>query len=123
MDKKIVGKTVVFKFDGLADYVFDTANVAPALRDYAEMHGWQARLGDNAAISRKQKDGTVITVTEQMRRDAVAQLGDHYMSGASVWNTARASAESAPIRALADKRGITYAEAEELVRKLAAAEL
>lgn len=119
MDKKIVGTTVVFKFDGEVDYVFDVATVAPAQRAYAEMHGWQARLGDNAAISRKQKDGTLITVTEKMRRDAVAQLGDYYMGGATAWNSGRVASESGPIRALADSQGITYAEAEELVRKLA----
>lgn len=119
MDKKIVGNAVVFKFDGEADYVFDATRAERGMRDYAELHGWQARLGDNAAISRKQKDGTIITVTEKMRRDAVATLGDYYMGGATAWNSGRASAESAPIRALADSRGITYAEAEELVRKLA----
>lgn len=123
MDKKIVGNTVVFSFNGEPDYVFDSGKAVSTLNDHARMFGWQARLGDNAAISRKQKDGTIITVTEKMRRDAVAQLGDYYMGGATAWNSGRASSESGPIRALADSRHITYAEAEELVRKLATAGL
>jgi len=112
--------TIVFKFDGLADLEFDATKVAPAMRARAEQHGWLARLGDAAAIPRTQPDGTVVTVTEQMRRDAVAELVTHYESGSVAWETKRASAPSPAIAALAAKKGWTYAEAEKFVADMLA---
>ncbi len=66
----------------------------------------------NAAIARKQKDGTVITVTEAMRRDAVLEMVTH-LHGNTDWNMRKsASPKIDPnIQAIADKRGTTYAEA------------
>ena len=119
MKKQIIGSKVKFEFEGEADYIFDTTACAPAMREYAELHGWEQRLGDAAAISRKQKDGTVITVTEAMRRAEVVALGTYYTGGATAWNAGRAATESPAIQAIATRKGITYAEADALVRALA----
>lgn len=114
MKKAIVEGKITFTFDGLDPVVFDHEKVSEQMRDMAETHGWMQRLGDNAAISRKQKDGTVIDVTEQMRRDAVLELVNHYESGTTEWNlkTARGPSQNPTILAIAAKRGCTYAEAE-----------
>jgi hypothetical protein len=76
-----------------------------------------ARLGDNAAISRNQPDGTVITVTEAMRREAVLELANHYASGTDDWNIGGTRArkpapQNATILKVATARGITYEQAE-----------
>lgn len=119
MKKVITGTQVKFEFDGEPDYIFDAETCTPSLRAYAEMHGWEQRLGDAAALSRKQKDGAVITITEAMRRSEIVALGDYYMNGACVWNVGRTNAESPTIRAIATAKGITYAEADALVKALA----
>ncbi len=117
MKKVIAGNLVTFTFDGLDAVVFDATKASATNRAYAEMHGWQARIGDNAALSRKDKDGNVITITEQMRRDAVAELVGHYESGAEAWAVRGAAQvkQNPVIAAVAAKKGITYAEAEALV--------
>lgn len=114
MKVNTTGTTIAFTFDGLEPLQFDATKAAAELRAYAEMHGWEARLRDNAAISRKQKDGTVIDVTEQMRREAVAELITHYESGATVWNVKAKVAENPSIRKLADaKFAGDYAKAQQ----------
>ena len=116
MKKAIKGNTIVFTFgNGVPELVFDTAKVAQANRAYAEMHGWLARLGDAAAIPREQKDGSVITVTEAMRRAAIAEMAAHYEGGSTEWNmkgAARPGALSAAINALAAALGVSYTEAQ-----------
>lgn len=120
MKKAIIEGKITFTFDGLEPVVFDHEKVSDKMRDAAETHGWMARLGDNAAISRKQKDGTVIDVTEAMRRDAVLELVNHYESGTEEWNlkTAAGPRENKFIRDLATRKGITYQEAEAIVASL-----
>tara|TARA_R110000868_G_scaffold9896_4_gene48651 strand:- start:347 stop:721 length:375 start_codon:yes stop_codon:yes gene_type:complete len=116
MKKIIAGKTITFTFDGgVTPLVFNATRAATANREYAEMHGWQARLGDVAAIPRKQPDGTIITVTEQMRRDAIAPLVEHYEGGASNWEIKRTSPQLPALLELARKLGKTYAEVEEML--------
>ena len=115
MKKAIVDGKITFTFDGLDPVVFDHEKVSDKMRDAAETHGWLARLGDNAAISRKQKDGTIINVTEEMRRNAVLELVNHYESGTNDWNlktAGKAPSQNPTILAIAGKRGISYAEAE-----------
>lgn len=114
MKLKIDGTKIVFTFDGLDPLVFDATKAHADNRAYAEMHGWNARLRDNAALSRKQRDGTVLVITEAMRRDAVAELVAHYEGGAATWETraTKAPAQNPGIVAIAAKRGCTYAEAE-----------
>jgi rod shape-determining protein MreB len=74
MKKAINGTLVTFTFDGCEPLVFDATKVHAGNRAYAEMHGWQARLGDSAALSRKQPDGTIITITEQMLKQFIKMV-------------------------------------------------
>ena len=114
--KKVINtaaRTVTFTFDGeLAPVVLDTAVVTQANRDYAMLHGFAARIGDNAAIQKSAENG--YKVTEDMRREAVLELVNHYASGSTEWNV-KAKAKAAPmnphILAIAQKRNCTYEEA------------
>ncbi len=106
-----IGKALVFSFDGLESVIFDTGNASTQLHEQAAMHGFEQKIRDNAAIARKQKDGTVITVTEQMRRDAVVALVAQLNS--DTWNTKMRTPTIDPyIMQLAEKRGIGYVEAQ-----------
>ena len=103
--------TITFTFDGLDPITFNAEK--SKLGTDAMMHGYEQKIRDNAAIARKQKDGTVITVTEQMRRDAVAEMVNH-LETSDTWNLkARATKSLNPfIAKLAEKMGKSYAEAE-----------
>lgn len=107
------GTKIVFTFDGLDAVEFDRERVNPVLNIEAEMHGYEQKIRDNAAISRKQKDGSVITVTEQMRRDAVMEMVNHLHTSAT-WNmrTAATPKLNPVFLDIAAKRGCTYQEAE-----------
>lgn len=114
MKKAISGTSVNFTFDGLESISFDATRASAANRAYAEMHGWMARLGDAAALSRKDpKTGVITTITEAMRRAEIESLVAHYCSGDVDWNVKAKSAAPNPffIR-LAEKRNCTYAEAQ-----------
>ena len=109
------GRKIDFTFEGMAPeaamLTFDLDRVHSSLHERAELHGWEQRIRDNAAISRKQKDGTVITVTEAMRHDAVKEMLDHYMGGSADWNLkarGRAPEQNPVWLAIATKRGMTY---------------
>ena len=108
MKRKIDGQTIVFTFDGgLEPITFDAAKASAANRVYAEMHGFSQRIGDNAAIARKDaKTGAVINVTEAMRRDAVAELVAHYESGADEWTIEGATRRNPAIAKMAARRGV-----------------
>ena len=124
MKCKPEGKKLVFTFDGLASIVFD-AEQATVNRQDAEMHGFEQKIRDNAAISRKQKDGTVIDVTEAMRRDAVQEMVTH-LTTSTAWNMVkvqRAAPQNPTILAIANKRGCTYAEAEAWIAEKMLAEM
>lgn len=108
-------RKIDFVFDGLAPeeciLTFDADRVHSGLHERAEMHGWEQRLRDNAALSRKQKDGSVVTITEAMRRAAVKELVDHYHGGSADWaikSSARAPEQNPVWLAIATKRGMTY---------------
>jgi hypothetical protein len=106
------GGKLVFTFeDGIAAIVFDSA-AATVSHDDAAMHGYEQKIRDNAAIARKQKDGTVITVTEAMRAAAIQEMVTH-LTTSTDWNMRKSAvAKIDPnIQAIADKRGTTYAEA------------
>lgn len=107
--------TITFTFDGLDAVVFHADQAHDDTRNYAMLHGYAARIGDNAAIARKDVPGG--KVTETMRRDAVMALVAHYESGSAEWETrtARPKAQNSVIAAIAEKRGITYAEAEQFL--------
>ena len=124
MKCKPEGKKLVFTFDGLASIVFD-AEQATVNRQDAEMHGFEQKIRDNAAISRKQKDGTVIDVTEAMRRDAVQEMVTH-LTTSTAWNMVkaqRAAPQNPTILAIANKRDCTYAEAEAWIAEKMLAEM
>ena len=109
-----VAQTVTFTFeDGLAPIVLAMSQVNPTNATYAMLHGFAARIGDNAAIQKSAENG--FRVTETMRREAVAELVDHYASGSADWSPkAKAKAEklNPHIMAIAHKRNCTYAEAQ-----------
>jgi hypothetical protein len=117
MMKKVidtVAQTVTFTFEGdLAPIVLAMSQVNPANATYAMLHGFAARIGDNAAIQKSAENN--YTVTEAMRREAVQELVDHYASGTADWSPkARAKAEklNPHIMAIAQKRNCTYEEAQ-----------
>lgn len=116
-----VGNTLQFTFDGQESFTFDAAQYRH-LWDQAAMHGFEQKLRDNAAIARKQKDGTIITVTEAMRREAVVEMAE---SLKTAWNTrvAKVAPPNAAITALAASRGKTYAEAEAWIAEQAMADM
>lgn len=114
MKKAISGGLVQFTFEGLDPLTFDPAKASAANREYAALHGWMARLGNAAALSRTMKDGTVRTVTEAMRRDAVAELVAFYESGAEAWEPKGGTRQAfnPQIQKIAAAKGISYAEAQ-----------
>ena len=127
--KKVIdlqAQQIRFTFEGLEAVVLNVPKLSDDVLEYAQYHGLQARIGDNAAISRKGADGSVVNVTEAMRRDAVLELVNHYESGATAWELRtgkRAPAQSPTIAAIATKLGITYAEAEAKVAETLLAEM
>ena len=115
--KKVINaqaQTVTFTFEGeLAPIVLAMSQVSPANATYAMLHGFAARVGDNAAIQKAAENN--YTVTEAMRREAVAELVDHYTSGSADWSPkAKAKTEklNPHIAAIAQKRNCTYEEAQ-----------
>lgn len=111
--KKLINATateVKFTFEGLDPLVLRMEMVHEQVLKYAAAFGLQSRIGDAAALSRK--DGSVIT--EAMRRAEVQALVEYYEGGAKEWSvrSAKVQAQSPGIVAMAAKFGITYAEAE-----------
>ena len=110
----VVARTITYKFDGdLAPIVQAFENVHPDNQTYAALHGMAARVGDNAAIQKSAENN--YTVTEAMRREAVAELVDHYASGSADWSPkAKAKTEklNPHIAAIAFLRNCTYEEAQ-----------
>ncbi len=109
------GTKIIFTFgEDVPSITFDSERAHEKMRSAAMMHGWEARIRDNAAISRKQKDGSVINVTEAMRAAAVQEMVEHYHSGVDQWNlrTSRIAPQNPVFLDIAAKRGCTYAEAE-----------
>lgn len=100
-----------FTFDELEALALDVDKVSDENRTYAMMMGLQDRCRDHAAISRKQTDGKVIVVTEQMRRDAVAEMVKHLESGSTEWSlraNPRAIVRNPVWLKLAEARGVDY---------------
>lgn len=108
----IATQQIIFTFDELPAVTLDVSKVSDDVLEYAQYHGLQARIGDNAAIARKQGD-TIITVTEAMRRDAVQELVTHYESGSVDWSVKSTLPKFNPaIQRLAAKLGKSYDEAK-----------
>ena len=110
--KKVIntaGQSVTFTFEGLAPVTLSMADVTPANATYAMLHGFAARIGDNAAIQKSAENN--FTVTETMRREAVLELVTHYTSGSTDWNlkTSERKAPQNPLwLRLAQARGVSY---------------
>lgn len=108
-------QTVTFSFEGgLAPITLAMKDVSPANATYAMLHGFAARVGDAAAISKTAENN--FTVTEAMRRDEISAMVDFYTTpGNDQWNMKVATPKAAPIKpaiqAIATKLGKTYAEA------------
>ncbi|CAB4146240.1 hypothetical protein UFOVP1147_28 [uncultured Caudovirales phage] len=116
--------SVTFSFDGLTSVTLKMSEVTSQNRAYAELHGMAARIGDNAAIQKSPENGFV--VTESMRREAVIEMVEHYISGSADWNlrvSARKPAQNPTILAIAGKLGISYTEAEAEIQRRMLAEL
>lgn len=105
-------RSITFAFDGLESVTLSADSASDANRTYAMLHGFAARIGDNAAITKSAENG--FKVTETMRREAVVELVNHYASGADDWNVkaaARKPSFNPHIQAIAEKRACTYEEA------------
>lgn len=107
-------QTVTFTFDGLEPVTLSAASVSPANATYAMLHGFAARIGDNAAIAKSAENN--FTVTEAMRRAEVEKMVEFYADASNVdWNMRVAAPKAAPlnpaITAIAAKLGKTYEEA------------
>ena len=122
-------QTVTFSFEGgLAPITLAMKDVSPANATYAMLHGFAARVGDAAAISKTAENN--FTVTEAMRRAEVEAMVAFYENAENRdWNMKVAAPKAAPInpaiQAIATKLGKTYAEAmawynEKLMAELAA---
>ena len=107
-------QSVTFTFDGLEPVTLNMRDVSPANATYAMLHGFAARIGDNAAIAKSAENN--FTVTEAMRRAEVEAMVAFYSNGDNKdWNM-RVAAVKRPafnpaIAAIAEKRGTSYEEA------------
>lgn len=111
MKKAITGNLVKFTFDeDVPALTFDCTKMSEANRAYAIPFGMCHRLGDMAALSRKQSDGTIVTITEAMRRASIEEGVKHYESGSADWDmrTVRVAPQNAVWLAIATKRGVGY---------------
>ena len=109
-----VAQTVTFTFDGLGPVTLAMKDVSPANAAYAALHGFAARIGDNAAIAKSPENG--FKVTEAMRREEVVKMIAFYANVDNKdWNMRVAGPKAAPmnpaIQAIAQKLGKTYEEA------------
>lgn len=124
MKTLVQGNTITFSFDdaALAPVVFD-ASLAEVHAQRAMLHGFEQKIRDSAAIARKQKDGSVIHVTEAMRHAEVLATVTR-LTTTTQWNQAEQTAKQSPaIAALAAKLGKSYSEAEAWFAEKVQAEL
>lgn len=125
--KKIINaaaKSVTFSFDGLPAVTLRMHDVTAQNRDYAELHGFAARIGDAAALTKSAENNFI--VTEAARREAVIEMVEHYISGTADWNlrvAVRKAPQNPTILAIAAKMGLTYTEAEAEIQRRMLAEL
>ena len=116
--------SVTFSFDGLTSVTLNVREVTAQNRAYAELHGFAARIGDAAALTKSAENGFV--VTEAARREAVIEMVEHYISGTADWNlrvSVRKPVQNPTILAIAAKMGLTYTEAEAEIQRRMLAEL
>lgn len=125
--KKIINavtQTVTFTFDGCEAVTLSMSEVTAENHNYAVLHGFAARIGDTAALTKSAENN--FTVTEAARREAVIEMVEHYTSGSTDWNlrvSARKAPQNSTIMAIASKLGISYTEAEAEIQRRMLAEL
>ena len=107
-------RSITFTFDGLDSITFNAEKMSAANREYAELHGMAARIGDSAALTKSAENN--FTITEAMRRAEVEAMVTFYEAPTNPqWNMKVATPKAAPInpaiQAIATKLGKTYAEA------------
>lgn len=115
----VVAQTVVFTFDGdLPSITLSMSKVSPSNATYAMLHGFSARIGDTAALSRKDKDGSTRTITEADRRAEIERAVAHYESGSAEWELGKVAARDPRATKLAEAKGISYDEARAILAKI-----
>ena len=111
MKKAMSGNILTFTFDGgLPAVICDTTKVSAEIKHYAMLDRIMSSIGDTAAIPKLQPNGTVIMVTEAMRRAKVAERAAYLESGTTAWTVraAKASVQNPIWLAMATKRGVSY---------------
>jgi hypothetical protein len=121
-------RSITFTFDELEPVTLALDKVSADNITYATLHGFAARVGDSAALTKSAENN--FTVTEAMRRAEVEAMVKFYENTVNTdWNMRVATPKAAPInpaiQAIATKLGKTYAEAmawynEKLMAELAA---
>lgn len=124
-------RTITFTFDqtsapGTAPIVFHVDRAHADNVAYATLHGFAARIGDAAALVRDTKTGR--SPSEAERFAEVLRMVEHYESGAERWTlrepgASRAKTLNPTILAIAQRKGITYEEAEARIAEQFLAEL
>ena len=118
----IENQQINYTFDELEPVILNVPKLSDDVLEYAQYHGLMSNTRDAAALSRKQPDGSIITITEAMRRDAIKARVDYLESGATEWERKggkRAPTQNPTIAKIAERMGCTYAEAEaEVARKM-----
>jgi len=107
-------QSITFTFDGLEPVTLAMSQVSSDNATYAMLHGFAARIGDNAAIAKSAENG--FTVTEAMRRAEVEKMVAFYADADNKdWNMRVAAGPKAvfnpAIAAIAAKLGKSYEEA------------
>ena len=114
--KKIINvadQSITFTFDGLPEVVFDANKASTPNQTYAMLHGFGARIGDNAAIAKSPENN--FTVTEAMRREEVANMASFYCNADNHdWNMKVAAGPKKPAinptwAKMAEMKGCDYA--------------
>jgi len=120
-------QTVTFTFTDLEPVTLAMRDVSPANATYAMLHGFAARIGDNAAIAKTAENG--FTVTEEMRRAEVENMVKFYANAENTdWNMRvaagpRKAPQSPAIMALATALGMTYEQCQAKLANDAIAEM
>lgn len=116
--KLMTATTIAFGFDGLDDVSLDMSKVSESNKLHAMLMGLQDRMKDVAALSRKQPDGSVIDITEKMRRDEMVRIRDHFESGSTEWQMGRTTPIDPRAVKLAEAKGISIEEAKLILAKI-----
>lgn len=103
----------------------DKATDDAAIR--AQQLGWLNKLKDMAALPRERVvngEKVVVTITEQMRHDAIA-TGIKHFEGGGAWEVrvAKPAAQNPSVAKLAERLGITYEAAMAKLAEAALAEM